>query len=74
MRVSDDALGALELLKSETFKKAFAQVESDIMSDWKNTTVNEDEKREKLWMQLTALEAVRAKLQSMISNAKLREI
>ena len=37
--MSDDAQGALELLKSETFKKALAQVEADILSVWKNSRV-----------------------------------
>ena len=74
MSIEQDAIGAIELLKSDALKKAFAQVELDIMSDWKNSRVTAHVKREKLWMQLTALEAVKAKLQSMISNAKLREI
>lgn len=70
--MSDDALGALELLKSETFKKALAQVEADILSEWKNSRVYAHVKREKLWMQLTAIEAVRRKLQSFIDSAKLK--
>jgi len=70
--LSDDAQGAIELLKSETFKKALAQVEADILSEWKNSRVYAHVKREKLWMQLTAIEAVRRKLQSFIDSAKLK--
>ena len=70
--MSDDAQGAIELLKSETFKKALAQVEADILSEWKNSRVYAHVKREKLWMQLTAIEAVRRKLQSFIDSAKLK--
>lgn len=70
MSVEQDALAAHELLKSETLKKAFAQVEADIMADWRNSRVYAHVKREKLWMQLTALGLVKAKLQSMIDNAK----
>lgn len=72
MSTEQDALGALELIKSETLKKAFAAVEADIMSDWQNSRVYAHVKREKLWMQLKGLEAVRAKLQSFVDNAKLR--
>ncbi len=70
--MSDDPLGAIELLKSSAFKKAVAQVEADIMSEWKNSRVTAHVKREKLWMQLTALEAVKAKLQSIIDSAKFK--
>ena len=70
--MSDDAQGGIELLKSETFKKALAQVEADILSEWKNSRVYAHVKREKLWMQLTAIEAVRRKLQSFIDSAKLK--
>jgi hypothetical protein len=69
--MSDDPIGAIELLKSQAFKKACTQVEADIMSEWKNSRVTAHVKREKLWMQLTALEAVKAKLQSIIDSAKL---
>lgn len=73
MRVSEhDALGAIELLKSETLKRAFAQVEADIMADWRNSRVYAHVKREKLWMQLIAVGMVRSKLQAMIDNAKLK--
>ncbi len=71
MSTEQDAQGAIELLKSETLKRAFAQVEADILSEWKNSRVTAHMKREKLWMQLTALGAVKAKLQSMVDNAKL---
>jgi hypothetical protein len=70
MSVEQDAIGAIELLKSDTLKKAFASVEADILSDWQNSRVTAHVKREKLWMQLTALGLVKAKLQSMIDNAK----
>lgn len=70
MSIEQDALGALELLRSETLKKAFASVEADIMSEWQNSRVTAHVKREKLWMQLTAVGLVKAKLQSMIDNAK----
>ena len=72
MSTEQDALGAIEALKSETLNKAFAQVEADIMADWRNSRVTAHVKREKLWMQLIAVGMVRAKLQSMIDNAKLR--
>jgi hypothetical protein len=72
MSIEQDALGALELLRSETLKKAFASVEADIMSEWQNSRVTAHVKREKLWMQLTALGLVKAKLQSMIDNGKFR--
>ncbi len=70
--MSDDVLGAIELSKSAAFKKAVALVEADIMSEWKNSRVTAHVKREKLWMQLTALEAVKAKLQSIIDDAKFK--
>ena len=72
MSTESDALGAIEALKSETLSKAFAQVEDDIMADWRNSRVTAHVRREKLWMQLIAVGMVRAKLQSMIDNAKIR--
>ena len=69
--MTDDPIGAIELMKSAAFKKAVSQVEADIMSEWKHSRVTAHVKREKLWMQLTALEAVKAKLQSIIDSAKL---
>lgn len=71
MSTDSDALGAIELLKSDTLKKAFASVEADITAEWRNSRMTAHVKREKLWMQLTALEAVRRKLQSFVDSGKL---
>lgn len=73
MSTEQDALGAIELLKSDTLKKAFASVEADIMSDWKNSRVYAHVKREKLWMELSALSRVRSKLQSFVDSAKIKQ-
>ena len=73
MSTEQDAQGAIELLKSDTLKKAFASVEADIMSDWRNSRVTAHVKREKLWMQLIAVGMVRSKLQSFVDSAKIKQ-
>lgn len=71
--MSDDALGALELLKSDTLKKAMDQIEADILSLWRNSNYPDTDNREKLWMQLQAIGMVRHKLQTMIDHAKIEK-
>jgi len=71
MSIEQDAQGAIELLKSETLKKAFAEIEADVLSLWRGSTYSDTETREKLWMQLHALEMVKSKLQSMVDGAKI---
>jgi hypothetical protein len=68
----DRALHAHEVLKDKVYKEAFAAVEADILSEWQNSYLFARGKRERLWMQLKAIEAVKAKLQSFIDSAKLR--
>lgn len=73
--MSDDPIRRAErakaLLSDDVLTDAFAQVRADILSEWENTRRTYTVKREKLWCELKALDAVRAKLHGVVMNGKI---
>lgn len=69
--MSSRAERAAELLNDKILLEMFELVEGDVMKEWRGSPPLANEEREKLWMQLKALEAVKAKLQSVYDDAKI---
>ena len=59
------------LLDDDLLKDAFALIEADCVVQWKGTAPANVAGREKLWQQLKAIEAVKAKLQQAIADGKI---
>lgn len=59
---------ALEILQNEAFVIAKETVQNDILEEWGSTPITDTNKREKLYMQYKALEAVCDELAGLITS------
>ena len=62
---------ARQLLDDETIKWAFEQIETDCIAQWRGSSALAINKREKLYHELRALVALKAKLQSAVDDARI---
>jgi hypothetical protein len=62
---------AREVLENEAFQGAFADIESEILEQWKNSPARDAEGRERLWTFLMLLRKVKATLHTTLDSGKL---
>ncbi len=65
---------AKEVLENEEFKKAFEDIEKEVIEQWTNSPARDEAGREKLWSYLHLLRKVRMHLQSTLESGKLAQI
>ena len=79
--MSDDKLEAAlargarakELLGSELLKEVFAQIESDYIEGWRNTSARDTDARERLWLAVQVLGLVKDHLVIIANDGKLAQ-
>ena len=67
---------ANDLLNNELLVEAFDTLRQELLERWENSSSNESEARESIWLGLQLLERVRRHLESSVTTgemAKLRE-
>jgi len=62
---------AKRILEDETFVAALAQVEADIYTEWRTTTLGDDRQRSDLFHTLKGLERLKARLQATLDAGVL---
>lgn len=62
---------ARRLLDDGLLKESFDLIEADCIKEWKNTNFREQDKREKLWMQVKAIDVLKSKLQQAVTDGQL---
>lgn len=62
---------AKSLLNDDVLKEAFDLIEADCIARWKGCTALAHRKREKLWFELKAIESLKAKLQTAVSDGRM---
>lgn len=71
MDIERRAERAHSLLNDELLKEAFSLIEADCIAEWKATSFREDDKREKLWMQVKAIDILKSKLQQAVTDGQI---
>ena len=64
---------AKELLGSELLKEVFAQIESDYIAGWRNTSARDTDARERLWLAVQVLGLVKDHLVIIANDGKLAQ-
>lgn len=62
---------AKRLLEDDVLKGAFAQIEADIYTEWRTTTVGDERQRSDLFHTLKGLERLKARLQATLDAGVL---
>ena len=62
---------AKEVLENEAFTAAFADIEQEILEQWKQSPARDPEGREKLWLMLSLLSKLKTTLESSLATGKL---
>lgn len=65
---------AKEVLENEQFQAAFQAIETEIITQWKNSPARDRDGRESLWTYLSLLNKVQAHLKSVMETGKLAEL
>lgn len=66
-----DANRAKEVLENEAFQQAFADIEQEVIEQWKSSPARDEAGREKLWMYLSMLRKVKTHLETTLESGKL---
>lgn len=64
------AYAAKALIDDPTLKQGWDNIESSIRQEWEGTNLLQRRKRERLWMQLRAIRALRQELASFAGHAR----
>jgi hypothetical protein len=62
---------AKRLLENDLFQEAFETLRTELMTRWENSTSNETEAREQIWLGLQLLQRVRRHLESILETGQL---
>jgi hypothetical protein len=62
---------AKRLLENDLFQEAFETLRVELMTRWENSTSNETEAREQIWLGLQLLQRVRRHLESILETGQL---
>lgn len=65
---------AREVLENESYIAAFEAIETEILTQWKQSPARDLEGREKLWQLLSLLQKLQATLQSTLETGKLAKL
>ena len=68
-----DGNRAKEVLENEAFNAAFADIEKEVIEQWKTSPARDEVGREKLWQYLMLLQKVKTHLVSTLETGKLTE-
>ena len=64
---------AAALLQNQTLAQAFAAIEGDMARQWVHSGPDQTAQREECWRTIHALALLRAKLQSFMADARVRD-
>lgn len=64
----DRAVRAEALLADDIFREAFDKLRADYLSVWEATSVNDSMTREKTWLALRALSAMRGHIEAIVRD------
>lgn len=64
---------ALALMQHPLLVEAFEAVESEVMTQWKNSPARDEAGREKLWLSLKLLHRVRSQLENVVQTGQVAE-
>jgi hypothetical protein len=59
---------AKEVLENEAYTKAFADISTEIIEQWKNSPARDVDGREKLWLMLSLLEKIQLSLKATMDG------
>jgi hypothetical protein len=62
---------AKRLLENDLFQEAFETLRTELMTRWENSSSNETEAREQIWLGLQLLQRVRRHLESILETGQL---
>lgn len=62
---------AASLLRNEILQEAFQTLEQDFIQAWKNSSVDDSQNRERLYMLCQNLSALRGYLEGVVTSGKL---
>lgn len=62
---------AAAILNDDATKEALAQIEQDLIAQWRGCSALAHKKREKIWFELKAIEGLKSKLQAFVDNGRL---
>ena len=62
---------AKRLLENDLFQEAFETLRTELMTRWENSSSNETEAREQIWLGLQLLQRVRQHLESIVETGQL---
>ena len=65
---------AKQVLENEAYIAAFADIEQEILTQWKQSPARDGEGREKLWQLLSLLNKLQATLQATLDTGKLASL
>lgn len=71
--IADKGRAAKMLLADETFQGVMADIRAGTLEAWKNTRSGEGELREKLWLDIHAIDAIEAELSHRVEAAEIEE-
>lgn len=69
-----DANRAKEILENEAFQQVFSDIESELMTQWKESPARDTEGREKLWIYLAMLNKMKAHFIETLETGKLAQL
>ena len=69
-----DANRAKEVLENEAFQAAFADIENEVIEQWKTSPARDEAGREKLWIYLSMLQKLKAHLETTLQTGKLAQL
>lgn len=64
-------INARRILEDPLVKEAFAELESMYITDWKNSTFDDEVKRSRAYMSMLVLEDLKSALQSFVDTGKI---
>ena len=65
---------ARRLLENDLFQEAFETLRTELMTRWENSSSNETEAREQIWLGLQLLQRVRRHLESILETGEMERI
>lgn len=65
---------AKEVLENEAFQQVFADIENEVIEQWKTSPARDEAGREKLWIYLSMLNKVKKHLESSLESGKLAQL
>lgn len=68
-----DATLAREVIENEAFQQAFADIQEEITTAWKNSPVRDEEGRRELYQLLRMSDKLKVMLEGMLTDGKIAQ-